>query len=241
MSWYSVGEEAAEAMAASASQRKSRKNFFTTKGESARIRFLKRASESFNYKRSFVKWAQGQKLLTSPDVSPNPFQEAGLSLQAAFAWPILDKREIEIEDRDTGEKKKIGPRVLYFADGQRTRKQLIAFEKEMLAAENESRAEEGKDPLTLDDFNLTHYDLKVSKPQGAPWNFVAIRSKAELSKAEQELIEKYSFDLAEELKPLPLSELKGLLRTPQVDTSTEEEETVEYSYSSDEEDVIKFS
>lgn len=240
MSWYSVGEEAAEAMAASAAQRKSRKNFFTQKGESARIRFLKRASDSFNYKRSFVKWAQGQKLFTSPEVSPNPFVEAGLSIQAAFAWPILDKREIEIEDKQTGEKKKIGPRVLYFADGQRTRKQLIAFEKEMLAGENESRLEEGKDPLSLDDFNLTHYDLKVSKPKDAPWNFVAIRSKVELSPAEQDLVEKYQIDFREELKPLPLSELRAILKTPQVD-SVDDEETVEYSYSSEEDDVIKFS
>lgn len=237
MSWYTVGEEAAEAMAA-ATQRKSRRNFFTVKGESARIRFLARASESFNYKRSFVKWAPGQKLLTSPDVAPNPFLEAGLTLQTAFAWPILDKREIEFEN-DKGEKIKVGPRILYFADGTRTRKQLIALEKEMLAGENESRQEEGKEPLTLENFNLTHYDMKVSKPQGAPWNFIAVRSSKDLKAEEKEIVEKNPLDLREELKPLSMAELKGLLRTPQVSEEAEEE-TVEYSYSSEDDDTIKF-
>jgi len=241
MSWYSVGEEAAEAVEAANQNRKSRRNFFTQEGESARIRFLKRASESFNYKRGFVKWAQGEKLLTVPDVAPNPFLEAGLTTQIAFAWPILDKRIITIKDKQTGEDKEIGPRILYFADGTRTRKQLIAFEKEMLAAENESRQEEGKEPLTLDEYNLTHYDIKASKPKGSPWNFVAVRSKPELTKAEQELVEKYPVNLEEELKPKPIAELRALLRQPQVTDSEEDSETIEYSYSADDDDVVKLS
>lgn len=241
MSWYSTGHEEAEKLAQSTFTRRTR-NFFTREGESARIRFLKPASQSFNYKRSFVSWAKGQKLLTSPDTVPDPFVERGLPLQAAFAWPIIDKRIIEIEDRESGQTKKIGPRILYFADGQRTRKQLVAFEKDVLAAINEEREEEGQKPLTLEEFNLTHYDLRVSKEKKAPWNFVAVKPKP-LSKEDKELIENNPIDLKEELKPLPPAELKALLgqNSSQSSSSEVEDETETYSYSDEEEDTVKFS
>lgn len=245
MSWYSEGAEAAEQLAKSTNQVRRTKNFFTKPGESAIVRFLSPASESFNYKRAFVKWAKGEKMLTSPQTVPDPFVEAGLSLQAAFAWKVIDRRILKFKDQQTGEEKEVGPRVLYFADGQRTRKQLIAFEREMLESVNEERAEDGKEPLTLDQFNLTSYDLKVSKEKGAPWNFVAKRPKA-LSKADEELIEKYDFNLAEDLKPLESAELRGLLKGAGAaegngaSSSDDEEETVAYSYSDDEDDTIKF-
>lgn len=243
MSWYSTGHEDAERLAASTVTRRTR-NFFTKPGESARIRFLRPATESFNYKRAFVPWAKGQKLLTSPDTVPDPFVERGLSLQAAFAWPIIDRRTFEIEDRDTGEKKEIGPRILYFADGQRTRKQLVAFEREMLATINEDREEEGKEPFTLAEFNLTSYDIKASKEKRAPWNFVAVTPKP-LSDVDKEMMEKGAIDLREELKPLPEADLKSLLS--QGDTSLSsaaadtEDESETYSYSDDDDDTISFS
>jgi len=238
MSWYSTGADAAEKLTASSGGRR-RANFYVQDGESARIRFLKPAAESFNYKRCFVKWAKGEKMLTSPDTTPDPFVERGLPLQASFAWPIIDRRVIEFSDQTTGEKKKIGPRVLYFADGSRTLKQLKAFEREMLNAVNEEREEDGKDALTLDEFNLTHYDLKVSKPKGAPWNFVQMRPK-ELSDKDNELVEKANLDLnghdwlANILKPLPLEELKSILGSSDEEEESSEDET--YSYSDDEED-----
>lgn len=237
MSWYSTGAAEAEKLAQTTQNRRTR-NFFTKSGESARIRFLKPATESFNYKRAFVPWAKGQKLLTSPDSVPDPFVERGLSLQAAFAWPIIDRRIFEFTD-DSGEEKKVGPRMLFFADGQRTRKQLVAFEREMLANVNEEREEEGQEPLTLEEFNLTSYDIKASKEKKAPWNFVAMRAKP-LSNEDKELIEKHSINLQEELKPLPAPELKALLVQTSVEgeTSTSSEET--YSYSDDDDDTVSF-
>lgn len=244
--WYSVGHVEAEKMAASTQNRRV-KNFFTKPGESARIRFLKPARDSFNYKRAFVKWAKGQKLLTSPGSVPDPFVEAGLKLQAAFAWPIIDRRVFEFTD-DSGEDKKIGPRTLLFADGQRTRKQLLAFEKEMLAMANEEREEEGLDPLVVDEklgycpeFNLSSYDLKVSKEKGAPWNFVAMKPK-DLSKDDEQLLEKTPIDLQEELKPLPAAELRVLLNggSNEVSSESKSDETA-YSYSDDDDDTISFN
>lgn len=245
MNWYSTGSAEAEKLAASTQTRRTR-NFFTKPGESARIRFLKPAAASFNYKRAFVTWAKGQKLLTSPGTAPDPFVERGLSLQAAFAWPILDKRTIEIKDRDSGEEKKIGPRVLFFADGQRTRKQLIAFERDMLDNVNEEREEEGKDPLTLEEFNLTSYDLKVSKDQKAPWNFIGTRPK-ELAKEENELIEKAQIDLsshdwlARELAPLPSAELKILLENSPAPVKAAGSSDEAYSYDDNDDDTVSFS
>lgn len=254
MSWFSTGAEAADQVAASMITKR-RRNFFTKAGESAVIRFLSPATQSFNYKRAFVKWAKGEKMLTSPQTVPDPFVEAGLQLQAAFAWVILDRRILEIKDQTTGETKEIGPRVLYFADGQRTRKQLIAFEKEMLISENEDRAENGLEPLTAEEFNLTSYDLKVSKDAKAPWNFVAKRAK-ELSAKDKELVEKAGDGqdllnvevqknwLMEELKPLPMPELNALLKgaaTQQANGAVDDDDaTTAYSYSSDNDDTIKF-
>lgn len=241
--WFSVGAEAADALAASQRNTGRTKNFFTKPDESAVIRFLAPADSSLNYKRCFVKWAKGQKLLTSPQTVPDPFVEAGLKLQVAYAWKILDRRILEFET-EAGEKKKVGPRILFFADGIRTRKQLQAFEKQMLEDENEARAEDGKDALTLEEFNLTSYDITVKKDKGAPWLFTAKRAKA-LSKDDKELIEKGDFDLQEELAPLPQAELNALLHggaaVEAVASETPETETA-YSYSDDEEDdTIKFS
>lgn len=236
MSWYTEGHVEAERVAASTQQRRV-KNFFTKSGESARIRFLKPARDSFNYKRVFIKWAKGQKLFTSPGEVDDPFVKAGMQLQASFAWPIIDRRVFEFTDQTTNEEKKVGPRLLFFADGQRTRKQLLAFEKEVLAMHNEELEEEGKDPVTLDQFNLTSYDIKVSKEKGAPWNFVAMKAKP-LSSDDKELLEKQSISLEEELRPLPNAELNALLNNSESPASEDE---TEYSYSDDDEDTIAFS
>lgn len=242
MSWYSTGAQAADEMAASTVSRR-RRNFYTKPGEGAVIRFLSPATKGFNYKRCFVKWAKGEKMLTSPGGAPDPFEAAGLQLQVSTAWLILDRRVLKFNDKQTGEEKEIGPRVLYFADGTRTRKQLQAFEQEMLAQENEERSENGLELLTLEQFNLTSYDLKASKETKAPWNFVAKRPKP-LSKADQEIIEKGSFDLMEELKPLPLPEIQAILKGhgPAADVDEDDDETTtgSYSYSDDDDDTIKF-
>lgn len=250
MSWYSTGEQAAEKLAATTFTRRSR-NFFTRNDEQARIRFLKPASESFNYKRCFVPWAKGQKMLTSPEVKPDPFLECGkkLNLQASAAWPILDRRVFEFEDKETGEKKKSGPRILYFADGMKTRKALVAFEKQMLANENEEREENGQEPLTLEDYNLTHYDVTASKPKGSGWLFTAKRPKA-LSKEDNSLIEKAFGEmesaewLARELEPLPVDEIKAILGTggpTNNGTSTDDDDDGDsYSYSDDDDDTVSF-
>lgn len=248
--WYTTEAEAADALAAASSvQRRSNKSFWIQQGkEDATIRFLLPATASFNYKRSYVPAARGQKFYTSPQTDPDPFVQAGLQLQATFAWWVLDRRVIEFEDKQTHEKKKVGPRVLFFADGQRTRKQLIAFEKAQLKAENEEREQDGKDPLKLEDFNLTHYDVTVSKDKGAPWLFTARRPRA-LQKADKELIEKSALDLskekqfeelAKELAPLPIADIRILLNQQAVaaaEDSTEEESSTPYSYD-DEEDKI---
>lgn len=234
MSWYSEGAEAADAVAASMVTRK-RRNFFTKAGESGVVRFLRPAQDSFNYKRSFVKWAKGEKMLTSYDSPECPLvQHPNTTLQAAFAWPILDRRILKFKT-DQGEEKEIGPRVLYFADGQRTRKQLIAFENQMLLDENEARAEDGHDPLTLEEYNLTSYDLTVRKDPKAPWVITAKRPKALTSK-DLELIESDSFVLVEELAPLAIAELKAILGTSPAETSGEE--TTTYSYADDDDDAI---
>lgn len=251
MSWYSVGAEAADQVAASMAGKK-RKNFFTKPGERATIRFLAPATKSFNYKRCFVKSAPGEKMLTSPQTVPDPFVEAGLQLQAAFGWWIIDRRILKFKDQQTGEEKEVGPRVLYFADGQRTRKQLIGFEKDQLVNANEDRAEESQDALDLEEFNLTNYDLTVSKESKAPWNLSAKRPK-DLSKADHDLIEKtfgveygeltqeLMFEkLAEELAPLPMAELRGVLKLNGNGAEAEDDaEPVKYSYDS-EDDTLDF-
>lgn len=240
MSWYSVGAENAEKLVQSAPKRRRTKNFFTRPGESAVIRFLSPASQSFNYKRAFVPWAKGQKLYTSPGVSPDPFVEAGLQLQTSFAWLILDRRVLQWKDPVTGEDKETGPRILYFADGITVRKQLLSLEKEVLANVNEERQEEGKDPLSPEEHNLTSYDIKVVKEKGSPWNFFPRKEKP-LSAEDKALIKEYSFDLAEELKPYPQDELKALLRNGNGNgvPSDNEDEGIAYSYDS-EDDTIKF-
>lgn len=243
MSWYSTGAEAADEVAASVVNKK-RRNFFTDqkKGEKATVRFLTGATESFNYKRAFVNRAKGEKMLTSPGTIPDPFIEVGLTLQAAFAWPIIDRRIIEFKDQQTGEEKKVGPRVLYFADGRRTQKQLVAFERDQLEMLNEERAEENLEPLTLEQYNLTSYDVLVSKSKGAPWNFTAKKARG-LSTEDKKLIEDQPIDLEEELKPLPTAELKAVLSGQAAAAATEDnEEPTTYAYdTSDEEDeTIKF-
>lgn len=253
MSWYSVGAEAA-AQAAATMVNKRRRNFYVTSGERATIRFLAPATRSFNYKRSFVKWAKGEKMLTSPQTVPDPFVEAGLQLQLASAWWIIDRRIIEFKDKQTGEDKTVGPRILYFADGSRTRNQLIGFEKDQLVNINEDRAEDGKDALSLEEFNLTSYDVTVSKESKAPWNISAKRPK-QLSKQDLELIEKslgVSYDelltgdkdielLAEELKPLSIGELNSVLGGSTATTEIADDPDVTYSYEAEEEEeVISF-
>lgn len=239
MSWFSEGAAAADAVSASMVSKRKR-NFFTDqkKSEKAVIRFLRPASESFNYKRSFVKWARGEKMQTSYDTPECPLvQNPDLQLQATFAWPIIDRRILKFVDAQTNEAKEVGPRVMYFADGGRTRKQLIAFEAQMLADENEARAEDGKEPLKLEQYNLTHYDLTVTKAQKAPWVITAKRPKT-LSKEDLELVEKNPIDLAEEVQPLPLAELRALIGGPvAAPASNSEEDTVSYSYSEDDDEI----
>lgn len=249
MSWYSTGSAEAEKLAASTGNRRRPRNFFTKPGERAVIRFLVPATESFNYKRAFVPWAKGQKLLTSPDSVPDPFVERGLSLQAASAWPIIDRRKVEFTT-DEGEDKSFDRIVRFFADGMRTRKQLVAFERDMLDSVNEEREEDGKEPFTLEEFNLSHYDITVSKEKGAPWNFTAKRAK-KLSKEDLELLEKAQLDiekadwnkewLAGELAPLPEAELVAILgqggNEPQ---KVEGENAPSYSYDDDDDDTVSF-
>lgn len=240
--WFTQGFDEAEKMAQSVSsgRRKSR-NFWLKAGEEAVIRFLKPASDSFNYKRAFVPWAKGQKLFTSPGSVPDPLAEAGLQLQAAFAWPILDRRIIEFEDKSTGETKKVGPRVLFFADGQMTRKALLALENTVRKDVNEERAEEGEEPLTEQDLNITHFDIRISKAEKG-WNLAAIRGgrPKPLSEDDKETIEKYSFDLLEELEPLPIDQLRAVVaRTDQNAVATGEKEAA-YSYGDDKSDEPEF-
>lgn len=242
MSWYSEGNEGAEQLTAATSNFKKRRNFFTIDGEpAAKIRFLKPAQESFNYQRSFIKQAPKgmEKLQTSYGTPDCPLVKSPKqTLQAAFAWPVIDRRVLKFKDRQSGEDKEVGPRIMYFADGVRTRKQLIAFEKEMLANKNEERAEEGLDPLTLPEYNLTSYDLKVTKPKGAQWIIMQVREK-DLTKADRELIEKEPITLHEELAPLPKDQLQAILGGGAVEE--EAAETTAYSYDTDDDDTIDFS
>lgn len=238
MSWYSTGAEAADAVAASMVTKRKR-NFFTKAGESAVIRFLAPATDSFNYKRSFVKWAKGEKMQTSYDSPECPLvQHPNTQLQAAFAWLVIDRRVLKFKDQQSGEEKEVGPRVLYFADGQRTRKQLISLEKQLLQDENEEREGEGKEALTLEEFNLTSYDLTVRKDPKAPWVITAKRPK-KLTAADNDLVEKSGFNLMEELAPLPIAELKAMLGTA-VEEPTEESKSTTYSYGNDDDDTVSF-
>lgn len=266
MSWYSAGEAAAEAMAASAAPKR-RKNFFTDqkKGESAVLRFLTPAKASFNYKRAFAKWVKGEKMLTSYDSPECPLvQHPDLNLQATFAWWIIDRRVLKFKDQQTNEEKEVGPRILYFADGQRTRKQLIAFEAQLLQDENEAREADGLDPLTLDEYNLTSYDLTVRKESKAPWVITAKRPR-KISKDDAELVETslevapdalytvnrdgdgnvtytgpYQELLANELAPLEIPVLRAMLGSAGTSESTEESTGSTYSYGGDEDDVVSF-
>ena len=239
--WFSTGFEEAEKMAENAtSTRRRSRNFWVKPNEEAIIRFLKPASESFNYKRAFVPWAKGQKLFTSPGTSPDPLVEAGLQLQAAFAWPILDRRIIEFEDRSTGETKEIGPRFLYFADGQMTRKALLALENTVRKDINEERIEDGKEPLSESELNLTHFDVRISKAEKG-WNLAPVRGgrPKPLSDDDKEIIEKYSFDLIEELEPLPVDQLRAVVARTSAEQPSKEPETA-YSYGDDTEDEPEF-
>lgn len=239
MSWFSTGFDEAEKMASEQrSGRKRNRNFWLKPGEEAVIRFLKPARESFNYKRAFVPWAKGQKLFTSPGTQPDPLTEAGLQLQAAFAWPILDRRKFDIEVEEEGRKvtKTVGPRHIYFADGQMTRKALIALENSMRRDINEERVEEGKEPLTEEEYNLTSFDVRISKAEKG-WQIVAVRGgrPKPLSDDDKEIIEKYPVNIQEELKPLPLQELRTIVSKD----GSESEATPEtsYSYGEDEKEV----
>lgn len=241
MSWFSVGFQEAEKMQTQ-TQRKSRKNFWTKPGESAVIRFMTPAKDSFNYKRAYVPWAKGQKYYTSPGVAPDPFTQAGMQLQSTFAWKVIDRRVIEFEVQEEGQTvtKNIGPRLLYFADGQRTRKSLIAFENQIREDINEERKEEGLPPLSEEEFNLTHFDVKAVKEKGAPWQFFAVRGgKAKpLSADDLKLADEHDFDLKEELRPLSVAEITTLinLQAPTEDKSTGES----YSYGEEEDEEPVF-
>jgi hypothetical protein len=239
--WFTQGFDEAEKMAQSAgASRKRSRNFWLKANEEAVIRFLKPAAESFNYKRAFVPWAKGQKLFTSPGSSPDPLLEAGLQLQAAFAWPILDRRILEFEDRETGETKKVGPRFLFFADGQMTRKALIALENTARKDINEERVEEGLEPFTEKEYNITHFDIRISKAEKG-WNLSPIRGgkpKA-LSTEDTEIIEKYTFDLIEELQPLPVDQLRAVVAKTGSEAPAAEPETA-YSYGDDSKDEPEF-
>lgn len=239
MSWMTEGFDAAEKLAASAkgSRRKNR-NFWTKPGEEAIIRFLKPAKETVNFKRAFVPWAKGQKLYTSPGTTPDPLLEAGLSLQAAFAWPILDRRVLEFEVEEEGKKvmKKVGPRFQYFADGQQTRKALIALEATARKDLNEERAEEGKDPLSEADYNLTHFDIRISKADKG-WNLTPVRGgrPKPLSDQDKEIIEKYVFNIAEEIAPLGVAELRAIVSKDE--PTSQPEAATSYSYGDDGDDT----
>lgn len=252
MSWYSTGAEAAEALQAASSSGKRRKDFWIQQGkEDATIRFLAPATQSFNYRRCFIKWAKGNKFATVADDAPFLSHPANLSIQNTFGWWVLDRRKFEIDDKETGEKKTIGPRVVFFADGTRTRKQLVAFEKQQLKNENEDREQDGKDALELKDFNLTHYDVSVSKDKGAPWLFTAKRSR-KLSKEDLAVIDKANLPLddiqkqhallADELAPPTSTMLASILNQAQVqeEEASVEEKATSYSYDDNDDDVVSF-
>lgn len=241
MSWYSVGFQEAEKMQIP-TQRKSRKNFWTKPGESAVLRFMTPAKDSFNYKRAYVPWAKGQKYYTSPGVAPDPFVQAGMTLQSTFAWKVIDRRVIEFDVEEEGKTvtKTVGPRLLYFADGQRTRKSLIAFENQIREDVNEERKEEGLPPLSEEEFNLTHFDVKAVKEKGAPWQFFAVRGgKAKaLSADDLKLADEADFDLKEELKPLSVAEITTLINLQVPAEKADAGES--YSYGDEEDDQPVF-
>jgi hypothetical protein len=231
--WFTQGFEAAEAAATQGSGGRRNHNFWTKAGEAAVVRFLSPAKETFNIKRAFLPNARGQKYFTSPMVEPDPFLQAGYSLQNTFVWKILDRRVITFTDRSDKEQT-VQPRVLYFAMGQRDRKALQAFEAQMLADYNEELVESGKEAVTIDEYNITKFDIKVTKPKGQPWSFHPVRhgKPTALSSDDNETIEETDFDLAEDLKPLPLEEIKQILgqnvqSSSQSSTSSEESS---YSY-----------
>lgn len=229
--WMTRGFEEAEKMVRNTVRRKRQRNFWTYPGERAKIRFLRSAKDSVNFKRCFVPWIQGNKFLTSPDVQPNPFIEAGRNLQPAFAWPIIDRRILEIE-QEGEETKNIGPRILYFAEGPKTRRALIAFENEIRAQINEEREADGLEPFTEEQYNLTSFDLRVVKEKGAPWQFLPVKGgePKELSDEDKKLIEENPINLEMELEPLPLEDIKQLLIRP---TSESAEPAEPYSYEGD--------
>lgn len=248
--WYSTGYEQAEKMQGE-SVRKSRKNFWTKPGESAVLRFLAPAKDSFNYKRAYVPSARGQKYFTSPGSHPDPFVEKGLTLQSTFAWKVIDRRILTFEVQEEGRtaEKTIGPRMLYFADGQRTRKSLIAFENQIREDINEQRKEDGLPAFTAEEFNLSSFDVKVVKEKGAPWQFFAVRGgqpKA-LSAEDKKLVEEGDFDLREELRPAELGVIRTLLANvnsgaaqPAAAGASSSEDTYSYGTDTEEEEVGNF-
>lgn len=213
MSWFNTGFDEAERMS-QVGTRRSNRNFWTKPDETAVIRFLTPAKETFNLKRAFIKENKGQKYFTSPMVEPDPFIQAGYALQATFVWKILDRRVLEFTDRN-GEDQKVGPRVLYFAVGQRDRKALQAYESQMLADYNEQLKEDGKKEVSVAEYNITSFDMKVSKPKGAAWQFFAVRGgqPKKLSAEDKKLIEETDFVLEEDLKPLPMPEIVQVLNS----------------------------
>ena len=230
MSWFSVGFEEAERMS-QPSVRSSNKNFWTKPDESAVVRFLSPAKNTVNIKRAFIPGAKGQKYYTSPMVDPDPFVEAGYNLQSTFIWKILDRRVLEFTNKN-GQDMKVGPRVLYFAVGQRDRKALLAFEAQMLQDYNDQLKEDGKPLMTAEEYNISSYDVRISKPKGGAWQFIALRGgqpKA-LSAADKKLVEEGDFSLEEELKPLPLAYIHTMLQSLGAQAAAASTETVEYSY-----------
>lgn len=241
MSWFTEGFEAAEQAAQSGSRSKNH-NFWTKPDEVAQVRFLTPAKDTFNIKRAFIPSARGQKYFTSPMVEPDPFLQAGYSLQTTFVWKVLDKRTVTFTDRANKEQS-VGPRVLYFAVGQRDRKALQAFEAQMLADYNEELVEAGKPPVTIDDYNITAFDIKMQKAKSSPWMFSAVRrgKPTAISAEEREVIKETDFDLAEDLKPLSLDEIRQVLnQSPQEKQTSSSSESADYSYDTEPEEVPTF-
>ena len=79
--------------------------------------------------------------------------------------------------------------------------------------------------------------MQAKKDKGSPWMFNAVRGGKvkSLSEEDLELVEKYSFDLAEELKPLDVPAIKSLLgganQAAAFSSSSSDEEG--YSYGDD--------
>jgi site-specific DNA-cytosine methylase len=233
--WFTEGFEAAEAAASQSSRGGRNHNFWTKDGEAAVVRFLSSSKDTFNIKRAFIKEAKGQKYFTSPMSQPDPFIQAGYPLQNTFIWKILDRRVLTFTDRANNEQT-IQPRVLYFAMGQRDRKALQAFEAQMLADYNEELVEAGKQPVTDADYNITKFDMKVSKPKGQPWMFHPVRrgKPTALDAADLQIIEDTDFDLAEELKPLPMEQILQVIGQQVSPVSSTSDTGSTYSYDPDE-------